>query len=57
MTPATVEQPVLNEAVWQAWIEKGRRHEQAEARKFKVAAGILVPLVILAIAFYLFSMK
>jgi hypothetical protein len=54
MTPT---QPVLKDAVWQAWIEKGRRHDRAMARKFKVVAGIVLPLVVLGMAFYLFSVK
>jgi hypothetical protein len=57
MSPTTTEQAVLNEAVWQAWIEKGKRREQATARKFKLVAGVVLPFVILVVAFYFFSIK
>ena len=57
MTPATAGRPVAKDAVWQAWIAKGKRNDQATARNFKAVAGIVLPLVILGIAFYLFSVK
>jgi hypothetical protein len=53
MSPPTDEQAVINEATWQAWLEKGKRSEQATARKFKVVAGIVVPLLALGIAYFL----
>ena len=57
MTPATAELPVVKDAVWQAWIEKGERNDRATARKFKVVAGIFLPLAVLGIAYYLSSVK
>jgi hypothetical protein len=54
MTPT---QSVTKDAVWQAWIEKGKRSDRATARKFKIAAGIVLPLLILGIVFYLSSVK
>jgi hypothetical protein len=57
MTPATAEPPVVKDAVWQAWIEKGIRHDRATARKIKVLAGIFLPLAVLGIALYLSSVK
>lgn len=57
MTPGTPQQSVTKDAVWQAWIEKGLRHDRAMARKFKVVAGIVLPLLALGIAYYLFAIK
>ncbi|HTA47434.1 MAG TPA: hypothetical protein VK789_33560 [Bryobacteraceae bacterium] len=57
MTPATAEQTVINEARWQEWMEKGKRHERAAARKFKIAAAIVLPLFAIGVAFYLLSIK
>lgn len=58
MTPTiSPEQAVVNENRWQEWIEKGKRHDKALARKFKLAVGIVLPLFILGAAFYLFSIK
>ena len=59
MTPApteTTEQPEAKDAVWEAWLEKGRRNDRATARKFKLAAGIALPLVIL-VWLYLIGFK
>ena len=57
MTPVTPGQSVTKDAVWQAWVEKGLRHDRAMARKFKILAAIFLPLAILGIAFYLSSAK
>lgn len=58
MTPAiTPEQAVLNQSRRQEWIEKGKRHDKALARKFKLVVGIVLPLFILGTAYYLFSIK
>jgi len=52
MTPITTEQAALNEERWQEWLAKGRRRDRANAKKFKVVAGIIVLLASL-VAFYL----
>lgn len=57
MTPTTSEQAVINEGRWQEWLEKGKLHDKAVARKFKLAAGIVLALAILGVALYLFSFK
>jgi hypothetical protein len=45
------QEAVVNEEIWRAWVKKGRLHEQAAARKFKIA-GIVVALLAVAGAFY-----
>lgn len=47
-----VQEEVVNEETWRAWVKKGRLQEQAEARKFKIVAGIVVVLLALASAYY-----
>jgi hypothetical protein len=47
-----VQEPVVNEDIWQAWVKKGQLHEQADARKFKLVAGIGVVLLLLGSAYY-----
>ncbi len=49
---AVAQEPVVDEDIWRAWAEKGRLHEQADARKFKLVAGIGVVLLVLGSAFY-----
>ena len=53
MTPTTAEQVVLNEQRWQAWMEKGKRQDEAMSRKVKLLAGIVLPLIVIGLAFYL----
>ena len=55
MTPTGLGQSLTKDAAWQAWIEKGLRHDRAMARKLKILAAIVLPLLILGIAFYIFS--
>jgi len=50
---AVVQEPVVNEEMWRAWVKKGRLQEQAGARKFKIAAAIvLVPLALAGAYFW-----
>ena len=41
-------EPVLNEAAWRAWVQKGKLEEQATAKKMKVAIGAILILAALA---------
>lgn len=45
--PISEAEPVVNEEIWNAWIEKGRRREAATNRKFKCFLGIAVVLLVL----------
>lgn len=45
--------PVVDEAVWLAWVQKGKLREQAAAKKLKFLAGIAFALLALGGAFYL----
>jgi hypothetical protein len=44
--------PVLDEAVWEAWLQKGKRQEQATMRKARIFGVIVVILAVLASAVY-----
>ena len=57
MTPTTTEQPVLNEERWNEWIEKGKRHNLATARKFRIALAIVLPVAGLACALWFYWLK
>ncbi len=48
---AVVQEAAVNEEVWRAWVKRGRLHEQAAARKFKIA-GIVVAVLALGSTFY-----
>jgi hypothetical protein len=53
MTPTTDKQAAISRVAWQAWIEKGKRQEQARARKFKMVVGVVLALAVLGIVLYL----
>lgn len=44
-----VEEVVLSEERWRAWVEKGRRHDREVARKVRIAFGVLVVVGVVAI--------
>jgi hypothetical protein len=50
-TPVDEQEAVVNEEIWRAWVKKGRLHERAAARKFKIG-GIAVAVVALGSAFF-----
>jgi hypothetical protein len=52
MDTSTDSRPVLDEEVWQAWIQKRKLREEATARKLKKLVGIVLAIVALAV-FYL----
>jgi hypothetical protein len=49
---AVVQEPVVDEDIWRTWVKKGRLHEQAGVRKFKLVAGIGVVLLALGSAYF-----
>jgi hypothetical protein len=48
---------VTSAELWRAWEAKGKRRDQAIARKFKLAAGFVIGVLALAAIFYLFVTK
>jgi hypothetical protein len=48
--------PVVVEAIWRGWVQRGRANEHSSARKTRVAAGILLVLGI-GVTLYLRAMK
>ena len=55
MSTASATTPVLDEAAWKAWLEKGKRQQRATARKAKVTGGIILVLLAMGSAFYFFA--
>jgi hypothetical protein len=45
---------VLDEEIWRAWLQKSKLREQATARKAKLAAAVVLPLLVLAGVAYRF---
>ena len=50
--PVSEVEPVVNEEIWNAWVEKGRRREAATNRKLKSFLGIAVVLLVLGGTYY-----
>jgi hypothetical protein len=48
----TEDQPVVDEKVWRAWLQKGKLREETTARKAKVLGGIVLVLLAFGSAFY-----
>ena len=46
---------VVNEAIWRAWVQTGRRREKATARLLRLIAGIALGLFALGGTFYLLA--
>ena len=57
MSTVTEHQAVIDEGIWQAWIEEGKRREAATARKAKLFGGIIVALAAIGGAFYLLAIR
>jgi len=45
------EQPVVNEAIWNAWVEKGKRMDKANTRNMKIFAGIMAVAIAARLCF------
>ena len=57
MIPSSIEQPVVNEEIWRACVQKGQLHDEATARKFKVAAGIVLSSLAIGSILYFFASR
>ena len=42
------EEPVINEALWQAWVARGKRGDLESARRVRIALGIALLMLIVA---------
>jgi hypothetical protein len=49
--------PLVDEEVWQAWVQKCKSREEATARKSKTLAKIASALFVVGAMFYLLVMK
>ena len=46
---------VLDEGVWRAWVQKGKRRQLARAQLRTTVGGIVLVLLIVVAAFYVFA--
>ncbi|HUQ92953.1 MAG TPA: hypothetical protein VM120_14830 [Bryobacteraceae bacterium] len=53
MITSTVEEVVLDEKIWDAWVLKGKRSDQATGRILKIISAIAFVLLALAGAFFM----
>jgi len=51
---ATEPPAILDEEIWRAWLQKSKLRERATARKAKLAAAVILTLLVLAAAGYRF---
>lgn len=57
MNKSTVVPAVVDEKMWRAWVERHAQRDKANARRFKIVAGIVLILLALVGAFYLLAVK
>jgi hypothetical protein len=57
MSTETEPHAVVDEAIWRAWIQAGKLREAATARKAKLFGGIVMVLLAMGGAFYLFAVR
>jgi hypothetical protein len=57
MDTLTNARPLLDEEIWQAWIQKRKLREEATARRLKKLARIALPLFAVGAVFYLLLVK
>jgi hypothetical protein len=52
MSASKNDESVVNEEVWRAWIQKGRLHDQAAARRGRILGSIALVILALGTMFY-----
>jgi hypothetical protein len=57
MDTSTDDRPLLDEEIWQAWIQKRKLREVATARRLKKLARIALALLAVGAVFYLLVVK
>jgi hypothetical protein len=57
METVRLETAVLDEQIWRAWAQKGKRREQATARRARLLAGAVAAIVAVAGAIYFFATR
>jgi hypothetical protein len=46
------DEPIVNEEIWRAWVQKGKLLDQAAARRGRLLGGIAVITLAVGAAFY-----
>jgi hypothetical protein len=57
MLTATEDPPVVDEAVWQAWLKKRNLSEAATLRRAKIFGGIALVLLVLGDVYYVLGAR
>jgi len=57
MSTATEYQPVVDEEIWSAWLQKNKLREERTARRVRVLGGIILALFAFGSAFYLLAVR
>jgi hypothetical protein len=52
-----VETSVLEEEIWRAWVQKGKRREKGSARTARMLAGAAAVLLAMGSGFYFLAMR
>jgi hypothetical protein len=56
--PITTEnEPVVNDEVWRAWVQKGKQREKAQVRRVKETVEIAAALLVVGGAVYFLIVK
>jgi hypothetical protein len=48
---------IISQDLWRAWAEKGKRREEAMARKAKVFAGVVFILMAIGVGLYFLAVR
>ena len=52
-----IEEPVVDQQIWRAWVQRGRQREQVTGRKTIVLAGIVFAAASVGSVFYLLASR
>ena len=52
MLDTTGSEPAIDEVIWRDWVQRGKRRENAAARKRKIAAAIIAIVLAAGSAIY-----
>ncbi|MBC7924139.1 MAG: hypothetical protein H7039_00630 [Bryobacteraceae bacterium] len=57
MYESKVDETLVDEEVWSAWVQKGKRLDRAGVRKGNVAGGVVLVLIALALVIYFLFLR
>jgi hypothetical protein len=57
MNTSIVETAVLEEEIWRAWVQRGKRRDKGSARTARMLAGAAAVLLAMGSGFYFLAMR